>query len=234
MNSPIAIEVKNLIKRFGETVVVNDVSLSVSQGEIYALIGENGAGKTTMIKIMTNLYVPDAGTVRLFGHNICTESESAKKLFGYISDNPIVYGHLTGREFYFLAGRLRGMSIVEIEKRITELMPVFTLEELIDSPMSDLSRGNRQKIAFIACLLAKPKLIIIDEPIVGLDPDSIEIFGNTLQRFVKDGGTVFFSTHILSFAEQFATRAGIIHHGIFKGEIRIEKTTNLNDLYHTK
>lgn len=233
MNKQTAIQAKNLVKKFGESTAVNNVSFTVFFGDIYALIGENGAGKTTIIKMMTSLYKPDAGSISLFNHNVEEDPEHAKKTFGYVSDNPTVYGHLTGREFFYFAGRLREMNEELIKKRIEELLPLFLLNDIIDSPMSDYSRGNRQKIAFISSLLANPQIIIIDEPIVGLDPDSIEIFGKTLQKFVKEGGTVFFSTHILSFAEKYATKAGVIHKGILKKEIEINKTTNLNELYHS-
>jgi len=232
MDKPAAIQVKNLLKRFGTTTAVANVSFSVPTGDIYALIGENGAGKTTIIKMMTGLTLPDQGTISLFGHDVATHPLQAKKTFGYISDNPTVYGHLTGREFFYFAGSLRGMHEHAVKKRISELLPVFDLTDLIDSPMSDHSRGNRQKIAFIASLLATPRLIIIDEPIVGLDPDSIEIFGRTLQAYVKDGGTVFFSTHILSFAEKYATRAAVIHKGVLTKEMDIRPGTNLTKLYH--
>jgi len=231
MNKQTAILAKNLVKKFGESTAVSNVSFTVLTGDIFALIGENGAGKTTIIKMMTSLYTPDSGSISLFSHDIEKDPEQAKKTFGYVSDNPTVYGHLTGREFFYFAGRLRGMSEELIKKRVEELLHLFLLEH-IDSPMSDYSRGNRQKIAFISSLLDNPQIIIIDEPIVGLDPDSIEIFGKTLQKFVKEGGTVFFSTHILSFAEKYATKVGVIHKGVLKKEIEINKTTNLNELYH--
>lgn len=228
-----SIEVKSLVKKFGNLTAVHDVSFTVSPGQIYALIGENGAGKTTVIKMMTTLYAPDSGSITLCGHSVAVHPDKAKTTFGYVSDNPTVYGHLTASEFFYFTGKLRGMEEAIIKKRVEELLPLFFLNGLIFSPMSDYSRGNRQKVAFIASLLSHPKIIIIDEPIVGLDPDSIEIFGSSLQKFAHEGGTVFFSTHILSFAEAYATRAGILHKGVLKKEIDITSATNLNELYHS-
>ena len=227
----LAIKVENLSKNFGRLTAVSSVNLKIRVGEIYALIGPNGAGKTTLIKMIVGLLSPDSGYVSIFDHNIIKQPEEAKKLFGYISDNPTAYDFLTGKEFLFLTGSLRMMKKETINKRINELVNLFPLKNIINQPMSEYSRGNKQKLAFLAALLAQPKIIIIDEPIVGLDPDSIKIFINTLKEFAKNGGTVFFATHILSFAQACASRCGIMREGKIVAEKDIKKDTKLEAIY---
>jgi len=227
----LAIKVENLSKNFGQLAAVSSVNLKILRKEIYALIGPNGAGKTTLIKMMVGLLSPDSGYVSIFGHDIIKQPEEAKKLFAYISDNPTAYDYLTGKEFLFLTGSLRMMKKEIINKRVNELLNLFPLKNIINQPMSEYSRGNKQKVAFLAALLARPKIIIIDEPIVGLDPDSIKIFINTLKEFAKNGGTVFFATHILSFAQACAHRCGIMREGKIVAEKDIKKDTKLEAIY---
>jgi ABC-2 type transport system ATP-binding protein len=229
----LAIKTENLSKKFDQLVAVSRVNLNIQPGEIYALIGPNGAGKTTLIKIIVGLLSADTGCASIFGHDINKESEEAKKFFGYISDNPTAYDYLTGREFLVLTGSLRMMEKQKIIKCINELVHLFPISDVIDQPMSEYSRGNKQKVAFLAALLAEPKLIIIDEPIVGLDPDSIKIFGKTLKNFAKKGGTVFFATHILSFAQLYADRVGIMAKGRIQLEKNIGKEEKLEKLYQS-
>lgn len=227
-----AITISQLTKSFSGHPAVNNLTVQVNQGEIFALVGENGAGKTTLIKTMVGLYQPDKGEIKLFNNSIVDQPEKTKACFGYVSDNPTVYDYLTGREFLRLTGRLRKMTKTAVEKKSDELLAIFHLDQLIDQPMADYSRGNRQKVAFLSAILSQPPLLIIDEPIVGLDPDSIDIFGQNLKKFAEQGGTVFFATHILSFAQKWASRAGIIHKGVLKKDIVLSSQTNLEDLYH--
>jgi ABC-2 type transport system ATP-binding protein len=226
-----AIQTENLTKKFGTFTAVSQVNLNIQQGEIYALIGPNGAGKTTLIKTIVGLLSADSGYASIFGHDISQKPEEAKSFFSYISDSPTAYNYLTGREFLVLTGSLRKMKKQKITDRIKELIHLFPIKNVIDQPMSEYSRGNKQKVAFLAALLPESKLIIIDEPIVGLDPDSINIFSNTLKNFTKNGGTVFFATHILSFAQTCATRVGIMRLGKVVVEKNIEKDTKLETLY---
>lgn len=227
----IAIKTESLTKKFGQLVAVSGVNLNIQSGEIYALIGPNGAGKTTLIKIVVGLLSADSGCASVFGYDIKNQPEEAKKLFSYISDNPTAYDYLSGREFLILTGSLRMMKKQRIVEHINELVNLFPISNIIDQPMSEYSRGNKQKVAFLAALLPKPKLIIIDEPIVGLDPDSIKIFAHTLKEFAKNGGTVFLATHILSFAQVCASRCGIMRDGKIVAEENIEKDTKLEILY---
>jgi len=227
----IAIKTESLTKKFGQLVAVSGVNLNIQSGEIYALIGPNGAGKTTLIKMMVGLLSADAGYTSIFGYDISRQPEEAKKFFSYISDNPTAYDYLTGREFLVLTGSLRNMKKQKITEHINELIHLFPIANVFDQPMSEYSRGNKQKVAFLATLLPKPRLIIIDEPIVGLDPDSIKIFADTLKEFAENGGTVFLATHILSFAQTCATQVGVMRAGKIVGEKKIEKNTKLEVVY---
>lgn len=230
-----AIETNNLTKIYKSREIgfeaVSNVSLKVFPGDIFALIGPNGAGKTTLIKMLVGLIKNDKGHFSIFGHNLSKEPEETKNNFGYIPDNPTVYEYLSGMEFLYFTGTLRGLSQDKIKARITELMKIFPLKEIIHQPMAEYSRGNRQKLAFLAAIISKPKLLIIDEPIVGLDPSSINILGKQLKKYIEEGGTVFFVTHILSFAQDYATRVALMNKGKLIKEERIREGETLDKLY---
>lgn len=224
----------NLGKKFGSFKAVSKVNLRIKPGEIYAVIGPNGAGKTTLIKMIVGLLSPTKGKVFIFGIGIEKQPLKAKQMFGYIPDNPDAYQYLTGYEFLLLAGSLNNLSRNQTEERITQLLPIFPINDIINQPIAQYSRGNKQKLAFIAAVLPNPKLLIIDEPIVGLDPASIQILGNQLRGIAAQGGSVFFVTHILSFAQQYADRVGIMVKGRIVDEQKITKNLDLNQWYQQK
>lgn len=224
------LETQHLTKKFGTFTAVDSVSLTINAGERFALIGNNGAGKTTLMKMLTGLLIPDSGTAAIAGHDVAKESLLAKKNVGYMSDDPSAYDYLTGEEFLILTGRLRNMSETALQKRLTELTSLFPIQAILPQPMSRYSRGNKQKVAFLAALMAKPKLLIIDEPIVGLDSASIEIMGETLTDYTKQGNGVLFVTHIVDFAKRFATKAGIMSNGKLLKTLEVEKSTKLETL----
>ncbi len=226
----VVIEADNLSRNFDKIKAVDGVHLTVNAGDIYALIGPNGAGKTTFIKILTGLLAPSKGIAWICGQDIAKNPLEAKRHFGYVSDNPVVYDYLTGYEFLNLTGAIRGMKEKEIKRRIEELVQIFPLKEVMLQKMGSYSRGNRQKTAFLASMISKPELLIIDEPIAGLDPTSITIFGQTLARYARDGGTVFLATHILSFGQDFATRVGAMNKGRLVKETEVTGE-NLNEIY---
>lgn len=227
-----AILTENLVKKFTSGLeAVSKVNLKIRQGEIYALMGENGAGKTTLIKILTGLMLPTSGKAFIFGEDVIKSPISAKKLFGYVSDNPTAYDYLSGREFLYLTGYLREIPEKVLTEKIENLSGLFPLKEVIDQKMGSYSRGNKQKVAFLASLLTNPKLLLVDEPIAGLDPTSIEIFGQTLKNFKNQGGTVLFVTHILSFAQNFATSFGFLKNGKIMEEGKLDGSVNLQSKY---
>lgn len=213
MSSAPLLEIRNLTKVFGKTVAVDNVSLSVAAGEIYGLIGPNGAGKTTTIKMITSLLTPTTGRVTICGVDLSREAERAKSHLGYIPDDPVMSGYLTGRELLLYTGLLQGLSRQTTQKRIKALLPLFQLESIVDGFFADYSRGNKQKVVILASLLHKPQLLVIDEPIVGLDPESVVTMEAILQDQAGGGGAVLLVTHTLSFAEKVCTRLGVLKAG---------------------
>ncbi len=226
-----SVTITNLTKKFGTTAVIQNVSFSIPHSTVYALIGPNGAGKTTLLKMLVGLLYPTSGTAEIENHNIVTETIRTKEQFAYISDDPSGYDYLSGREFLALTGKLRNITPTEIEKRIKELVPLFSMEKHIDARMGEYSRGNREKVVFLAALLGNPRVLIIDEPIVGLDPESITIFGESLRKFAETGGTVLFTTHILSFAKQYADMIGVLVNGKIVYEGETAKNNDIERIY---
>lgn len=229
--SAVVIETDRVSKHFGSNKAVNHVTLSVKKGEIYALIGPNGAGKSTLIKMLVGLYAPTSGKVVIAGYDMHYYPVRAKEKFAYIPDDPSPYDYLTGEEFLELTGNLRGLSEGIIKERVHELSTLFPLGKILHQQMASYSRGNKQKVAFLGALLGKPEILLIDEPIVGLDPQSIEIFGNTLKGFAENGGTIFFTTHTLSFAQQIAQRVGVMKDGEIVKEEKVKSGMSLTHLY---
>lgn len=226
-----AIHLSGVTKRFDQKLVVHSATLTIPSGRITTLIGPNGTGKTTLIKMIVGLLTPTSGVVTIFGQDIQQDPIASKKLFGYISDDPSAYEYLSGFEFLSLTGKLRGMPEKRIQQRIREVKSLFPLKEILEQPMAYYSRGSRQKVALLAALLDEPKLLLIDEPIVGLDPQSIDIFGEILRQFSESDGTVFFVTHTLSFANQYANDVYVMNHGKIVVHKDIRETLSLKTLY---
>ena len=204
---------EHLSKRFGSRLAVDDLSLRVEAGEIYGLIGPNGSGKTTTVKMVTGLYRPGAGRILIDGIDLATAPEAAKVRIGFIPDEPFVYEKMSGREFLHLVGELYGVPRAERSRKIEELLVLYPIGEILDQYVESYSRGNRQKVAIMASLLHAPRLLIVDEPIVGLDPESAIRTRELLKRFAEDGGTVLVSTHTLNFAEAVCHRVGLLRDG---------------------
>lgn len=219
------LEISQLQKKFGkENTAVDDVSLSVAKGSIYSLIGPNGSGKTTIIKIIAGLLQPTSGSVTIDGIDVVEAPTEAKAKIGYIPDNPTVWGKMTGREFLHFTGALYGMEEQERESRIDKFLPVFSLEGVDDMYFEYYSRGNRQKFTILAALLHEPELLLIDEPIIGLDQESVEILEGLLQDFRDDGGSVLITTHILDIADHVTDAAAVLSAG------RIQASGTLDEL----
>ncbi len=202
-----------LSKRFGDRLAVEDLSLKIAPGEIYGLIGPNGSGKTTTVKMITGLYLPTGGQVVIGGIDLRGDPQRAKRLLGYIPDEPFVYEKMTGREFLHLVGELYGVPTAERGKRIEGLLGLYGLGPVADDYVENYSRGSRQKLAILASLLHTPRLLIVDEPIVGLDPESAIKTRDLFRSFAERGGGVLVSTHTLSFAEQVCHRVGLLKAG---------------------
>ena len=205
------IELKNLRKTFGNFVAVDDVSLSIPAGEFFGFLGPNGAGKTTTIKMMTGLFTPTSGSIIINGFNIVKDPIRAKATFGYIPDHPYLYDKLTGREFIYYMGGLYGMGKQELKEAADRVIDLLELASWIDKKTEDYSQGMRQRVTFAAAFVHAPKTIIIDEPMVGLDPRSARIVKDALKQRAKEGASIFMSTHILEMAEELCDRIAIIN-----------------------
>jgi len=206
-----------LTKRYGSLTAVEDLDLEVGAGELFGFLGPNGAGKTTTIKMLVGLLRPSSGNARVAGIDITAEPEKAKALIGYVPDAATLYDKLSAREFLEFSGDLY---------RIAALLNLFDLRERGDDFLSGYSRGMRQKVSLAAALLHDPQVLFLDEPTVGLDPQSARQMKDILQDFCREGKTVFFSTHILEIAERMCTRLAIINHG------RLVAMGSLQDLRH--
>lgn len=208
------IEVNNVSKTYnGNVLAIDDVSIKVDNGEIVGFIGLNGAGKTTLIKLMTGILKMDEGTIKINGHDIVKDALEAKKCIGYISDNPDMFLRLTGIEFINLIADIYNIPVSARKKRIMELTSKFDVYDLLDKPMQGYSHGNRQKMMVVAALVHNPKVWILDEPMVGLDPRSALVLKNMMIDHAKAGNSVFFSTHVLEVAEKLCDKVAIIDKG---------------------
>ncbi|MCS7306711.1 MAG: ABC transporter ATP-binding protein [Thermoguttaceae bacterium] len=215
------IEFQHVRRTFGRTVAVDDLSLSVLPGEIFAFLGPNGAGKTTTIKMLVGLLHPSQGTIRVAGWDVVEHPREAAQLIGYVPDEPFLYDKLTGREFLDFIARVRGMSPRQAQERIAQQAELFQLEDFLDQLTETYSHGMKQRIVFASVLLHDPPLLVADEPMIGLDPRSVRLVKDLMRARAAEGKTVFISTHTLALAEEIADRIGIIHRGrlIFVGSL---------------
>ncbi|MFH0775139.1 MAG: ABC transporter ATP-binding protein [bacterium] len=226
------IQLENLSKHFGKTKAVDQLSLQIKRGEFFCFLGPNGAGKTTTIKLICGLLKPTSGHIKVGGIDIQKEPVGAKKLLGYIPDQPYLYEKLTPTEFLRFIADLYGVS--DDGQKLLEL---FEMVEHKHTLIEEFSHGMRQRIAFCATLIHSPEVIVIDEPMVGLDPKSSHLVKKILKEKSKEGVTIFLSTHTLSLAEELADRVGIIHKGrlVADGSVQelkeMSKIGNLTDLF---
>lgn len=207
------IDIVNVTKTYGAKVAVDSLTLQVADGELFAFLGPNGAGKTTTIKLMCGLLFPTSGTVRIGGFDMQREGDRARQLISYVPDQPFLYEKLTGREFLQFIADMYGMPGEHAKRKIDEMIKLFSLEAFVDDLTERYSHGMRQRTVFASALLHEPKLLIVDEPTVGLDPKSIRLLKDVLRKQAEGGTTVFLSTHSLDIAQELAERIGIVHKG---------------------
>ena len=207
------IELLHLVKKFGELLAVNDLSLTVNRGEFFAVLGPNAAGKTTTIKILTGLIKPTSGTARVAGFDVQTEPLEVRRRLAYVPDFPFLYDKLTPWEFIRFTGQMFRMEASGLRAKADALIARFNLGDYVDKPIEGLSHGTRQRVAIASALLHDPEVFVIDEPMVGLDPHHARVVKDVLKERSLAGMTVFLSTHQLSVAEEMADRIGIIHQG---------------------
>jgi ABC-2 type transport system ATP-binding protein len=222
MPDTILIEMRNLCKRYGDKVAVKDVSLDVRGGEVFGFLGPNGAGKTTTIKMIVGLLQPTSGTVKVAGYDVQAQPLQAKAASGYVPDTPNLYAKLSGRELLRFVGDLYNLDRQQVAQRTDELLRVLDLTEVADNTIDSYSHGMQQKASLAAALMHDPRVLVLDEPTVGLDPKSARLIKDILRQMADRGAAVFLSTHILEIAERMCDRIGIIN----KGELVAVGTMN--------
>ncbi len=210
---PAAVEARALVKRFGATVAVAGLDLTVPRGALFGLIGPNGAGKTTSLRMITGLLRPDHGEVRVDGVDVWREPFVAKARFGVLPDDLRLFERLTGAEFLTFLGRLRQLEPGVIRVRVGELLRVLGLEDAAGKLVTDYSQGMRKKIALAAAILHAPNVLFLDEPFESVDPVSAHTIQDVLQQFCAGGGTVVFSSHVLDVVERLCDSVAIVDHG---------------------
>lgn len=234
-----AIRIEHLMKRYGDKLAVRDLSLEILPGEIYTYLGPNGAGKTTTIKVLAGLLRPTSGSAAICGHDIQADPVAAKQLVGYIPDHPYLYEKLTARDFVRFVADLFGVRRPLAEERMREYFTLFDLTDAVDEFIENFSHGMRQKLVFAVSLMHNPRVLIVDEPMVGLDPRSARTLKSLLKRKAREENmAIFLSTHTLSVAEELADRIGVLHHGdlIFNGSMeqlrgQVSREGNLENLF---
>jgi ABC-2 type transport system ATP-binding protein len=208
-----AIRTEHLTRRYNSFTAVDDLNLAVLRGEIYGFLGSNGAGKTTTMKMLVGLLKPDAGHVWIAGHDVWKESLAAKSAFGYVADRTMSYDRLTGREFLEFLAQIRGIPEQEANRRLEQLLDILALRDRADTACGTYSFGMKRKLVIAGALLHEPQVVILDEPMSGLDPLSARRLKDLFTELASNGTTIFLSTHDLATAESLCHRVGIIHKG---------------------
>lgn len=211
-DAPAALRLTNLSKNFGRPAV-DRLDLTVRRGELYALLGPNGAGKTTTLRMVAGLLAPDAGRIEIFGIDMAAQPAAAKQQMAYLPDDPMLYAKLKPTEYLEFVAGLWGIDAAEAEPRARRLLDWLDLTKHAHELTEGFSRGMKQKLALAGALIHEPKLLILDEPLTGLDAAAARQVKDLLLEHVRDGGTVVLTTHILEVAERLAQRIGIIEHG---------------------
>jgi ABC-2 type transport system ATP-binding protein len=229
------LQLLNLVKKFGTFTAVDDLNLTIKSGDFFGFIGQNGAGKTTTIKMITGLFAPTSGNVLINGYDISQDPIKAKLLIGYIPDQPFIYEKLTGREFLYFSGGLYSIEKNVLKDQIDQVIDSLQIGDWVDKRTEEYSQGMKQRIIIASALLHNPRLLVVDEPMIGLDPQTALSVKKLLSEKAASGTAIFMSTHSLHVAEELCTRFGIIKDGsmIFEGtrdELEIIKGSDHKNL----
>jgi ABC-2 type transport system ATP-binding protein len=208
-----AINVSHLTKAYGSTVALNDVTLEVSTGEVRGLLGPNGSGKSSLMKTIIGLTKPSYGSIQVLGHDVRTNPMEIKKIVGYVPESPRLYEFLTATEYLDFIADVRGIPYEQKKERITRFVDALDLEGKQGDMISSYSQGMKQKVAIIGALLHRPRVLLMDEPLNGLDPKSARLVKELIHGFAKEGVSVMFSTHILEIAEAICDKLTILQGG---------------------
>ena len=225
MEDNVAIVANNLVKYFGSKAALRGVSFKIRFGEVYGLLGPNGAGKTTTLRIVMGILRPDSGDVRVLGYSSTEQPEVVKSLVGYVPEEIHLYNSLTVSEFFEFVSNVRGVE--DGWEVASKLAYSLDIAEYWETPIAALSQGTKQKVAIIAALIHRPKILVLDEPIKGLDAKSARIVKEIIMMHKRNGGAVLFSTHIMDIAESICDRIGIIHEGVILAEGTMDELREL-------
>ncbi len=233
------IEFDHVRRDYGQKTALSELTLTVRPGEVFAFLGPNGAGKTTTIKLLVGLLRPSQGSIRVSGHDITTATRAANSVVGYVPDEPFLYDKLSGREFLQFVADMYNLSPDVTKANLAREIDHFQLADFVDQLAETYSHGMKQRLVFAAAMLHDPAVLVLDEPMVGLDPRSMRIVKDLLKEKAQQGITVFMSTHTLHIAEEIADRIGIIDQGVLKflgtlAELRRERSlpeTSLENLF---
>jgi len=233
------IELTNLTKRYGSFTAVNAINLEVPKGELFGFLGPNGAGKTTTLRMIAGILRPTSGSVNIGGIDLVSNPIAAKSKLGFIPDRPFIYEKLTGIEFLRFVAGLYDQDGTHVEHRARELLALFDLEERADDLVESYSHGMRQKLIISSAFVHRPEVIVVDEPMVGLDPKAARILKDLFREYTHRGHTIMMSTHTLEVAETLCDRIGIIQGGVIRAcgtmqELRASAetgTTGLEDIF---
>ena len=226
-----------LTKRYGALLAVDKVSFAVNPGEVLGYLGPNGSGKSTTVNMVVGLLEPGSGTMTLNGRSLAEDPVGYKERIGYVPEEPFLYTHLTAPEYLTLVGRLRGMALPALERKVAELLKLFLLWDARYSTMTAFSKGMRQRVLLAAALLHNPDLLVLDEPFSGLDVNASLLFRSLITMFAGQGRTILFSTHRFDMVEKLCTRAVILSNGRIVAEhlvsaARQGDSASLESLFH--
>ena len=224
------LEARSLTKRYTTTTAVDEVSFTVKPYEVLGYLGPNGSGKSTTVNMITGLLEPTRGEVLFNGRSIQSQLIEYKRRLGYIPEQPHLYPHLTGREYLQLVGRLRGMTKGSLDKKIDDLLQLFSLGASRHSPIASYSKGMRQKVLISAALLHNPDILVFDEPLSGLDVTSALVFRNLVKALAKDGKIILYSSHVLEVVEKICTHVMILRKGRVAANDSVEGLRNMMHL----
>lgn len=211
-NRELIITIRNLSKTFGTKTVLRDINLDIFKGEIIGYIGPNGAGKSTTVKIMLGLIEQFSGEIKILGENIQGENNYKRKI-GYVPETAEIYENLTAREYLTFIGELYGMTYEDADKKAERLMDLFGIKDVYDARLSSYSKGMKQKVLIISSLINDPDILFLDEPLSGMDANSVMVFKEVLAGLAKDGKTIFYSSHIMEVVEKLSNRIILINNG---------------------
>jgi len=228
-----SILIEHVRKAFGAKLAVDDVSLDIQAGKVFAFLGPNGAGKTTTIKMIVGLLRPDSGQVSICGHAMGSNGREARAELAYVPDLPFVYDKLSGREFLQFVSRMYAIPDDLASRRVAELVDTLRLEDFLDQLAEGYSHGMKQKLVLAAALLHQPRVLVVDEPMIGLDPRSMRVVKDLFRRHADAGNTVFLSTHLLEVAEALADHIAIIHRGRIIAQGTLEDLRRERASHHT-